>query len=206
MNILPADQRGIEEAFKILTTGGVIAHATETCYGFACDLRNPAAVEKLFRIKKRPGSAPVSGLFSSVTEAKKYVSWNAEAEDLARNYLPGPLTVILTMRSDAPARIYPEPPPEDCRTMGVRISSNPLAQSLAEKFGFPISTTSANLHGEPNPYDVAEILRQFGSAEFQPDLILDSGTLPKTPPSTVMDLSGSGQAIRRQGGVTPRKG
>jgi L-threonylcarbamoyladenylate synthase len=204
MKIIPADSAGIAAALKVLSDGGVVAHATETCYGLACDLRNPDAVQKLFRIKNRPGNAPVSGLFSSLDEAKKYVSWTTDANDLARDYLPGPLTIILPIRTDAPVRIYPEPPPEDGRTLGVRISSLPLAQTLAKEFGFPISTTSANLHGEPNPYDTTEIVRQFSSAEFQPDLILDSGKLPPTPPSTVVDLTKKTQEIRRKGIVNPK--
>ena len=46
MQILPADTNGINVALGILRNGGIVAHATETCYGLACDLKNPEAVQK----------------------------------------------------------------------------------------------------------------------------------------------------------------
>ncbi len=195
MQILPADTNGITSALKILQAGGVIAHATETCYGFACDLSNPAAVKKLFLIKDRPFHQPVSALFSSIDKAKKYVTWNERAQELAEKHLPGPLTLILLLQADAPTTLYTTPTNQrvnesaNPRTVGIRISSHPLAQQLATEFTRPISTTSANLHGRPNPYSVMEIEEQFRNEIHQPDLILDSGILPHTPPSTVVDAS-----------------
>lgn len=200
MTILPATD-GIELAMKVLRDGGVIAHATETCYGFACDLKNPNAVKTLFAIKNRPLDQPVSALFSSLEEAKKYVEWNNEAQRLADKHLPGPLTVILQQKS--PAVLIPSPVAG--LTLGVRISSHPIATKLAKRFGSPLSTTSANLHGQPNPYSVDDIDRQFSGQKFQPDLILDSGVLPQNPPSTVIDLTRPDGSVVRKGSVQPPK-
>ena len=215
MDIIRPDEEGMRRALAILRSGGVLAHATETCYGLACNLANPDAVMKLFAIKRRPVTQPVSALFPTIEEAKKYVLWNDRAEELARQYLPGPLTLILPLRPDATRHLYPVPPPacpepsrraeEGARragggtTLGIRISSHPVARQLAEQFGSPISTTSANVHSLPNPYDIATIQAQFADSE-QPDLILDSGTLPPTPPSTVIDLA-SGK-IHRAGNIS----
>ena len=195
MQILPAnDPATIETALEILRAGGIVAHATETCYGLACDMRNEGAVKKLFLIKNRPENMPVSALFPSVEEAKKYVEWNEEAENLAREHLPGPLTLILNMRHDAPTLLYPI---STSPTLGLRISSHPLAQQLVTSFGFPISTTSANLHGQPNPYSTDDSIAQFQDRGAKPDLILDSGTLPQNPPSTVIDLTKGGEVLRK---------
>jgi len=201
LQVLPPSPQAIALALEILNKGGVIAHATETCYGLACDLTNPAAVEKLFAIKERPTDQPMSALFSSVEEAKKYVEWNDEAEKLAEKYLPGPLTLILPLRSDTPEKIYPTQLsiihyPLSI-SLGIRVSSHPLAQSLASKYGKPISTTSANVHGKPNPYSVEEIHNQFRGSKVKPDLILDSGILPSVPPSTIINLIGNSQEIVR---------
>lgn len=189
---------------EILRKGGVFAHATETCYGLACDLTNPEAVRRLFAIKQRPLNQPVSALFSSIEEAKKYVKWNEEVEMLAKKYLPGPLTIILPLKKNAPP-IFSIPTnnqqPVTSNSLGVRISSHPLAQQLVAFFGRPISTTSANIHGQSNPYSPEEMLRQFAGQKTQPDLILDSGTLPPTPPSTVIDLSGQSPQRKRQGEI-----
>lgn len=200
MRILPASPEAIDEALRVLAQGGVVGHATETCYGFACDLTNQAAVATLFLVKQRPTSLPVSGLFSSVEEAKNYVEWNASAEELAVKFLPGPLTIILPIRNDASHRLFPTS--AGGKTLGVRISSHPLAQELAKKFGKPITTSSANVHGQPNPYSVADIQSQFRHAEHFPDLLLDSGVLAPTPPSTVINLTGSG-GILRKGDTAP---
>lgn len=211
MKIIPFSDNAIAEAIAVLKSGGVIAHATETCYGLACDLSNIDAVKKVFAIKQRPEQQPISGLFTSVEEAKMYVEWNDRAEELALQYLPGPLTMILPMRHDAPSKLFPvvrDPLSETDsrktengkRTIGVRISSSPVAQSLADAFGSPLSTTSANVHGKPNPYSAADIAEQFADQPVQPDLVLDSGTLPQNPPSTVVNLSESDQ-IHRQGSI-----
>src|SRR3989344_9622501 len=108
MKIIPA-KSGIEQALSVLRSGGVIAHATETCYGFACDLTNPTAVEKLFDIKQRPTSQPVSAMFSSVEEAKRWVEWGDEAEKLAKQYLPGSLTLILPLKREMVGLIFRMP-------------------------------------------------------------------------------------------------
>ncbi len=107
MKVIPFSNQAIADALTVLQNGGVVAHATETCYGLACDLSNPDAVTKLFAIKQRPESQPVSALFASVDEAKKYVEWNDRAEELAAQYLPGPLTLILPLRSDSPKKLFP---------------------------------------------------------------------------------------------------
>jgi L-threonylcarbamoyladenylate synthase len=202
MRLIAVSPEAVDEALRVLATGGVVAHATETCYGLACDLRNPAAVARLFAIKRRPADQPVSALFASLEDAKRYVEWNDRAQALASDNLPGPLTLILPLRKDAPP-LCPTPIPSPIPTLGIRISSHPLAAELAARFGHPLSTTSANLHGEPNPYSATEIERLFRGHDLQPDLILDSGGLPPTPPSTIIDLSrtGSGQT-RRQGGLS----
>ena len=109
MIILPDNEEAIAAAIVILRDGGVVAHATETCYGFACDMTNETAVRKLFAIKERSEDHPVSALFPSVEEAKHYVLWNEEAEKLAADSLPGPLTLILPLLSSAPQKLFPIP-------------------------------------------------------------------------------------------------
>lgn len=206
MNIVPAETSGLAHAVHILKNGGVVAHATETCYGLACDLKNPEAIAKLFAIKKRPSDQPVSALFSSIEETKRYVVWNNRADELARKYLPGPLTIILPSKDGQALYIVPALIPASqslslSPPIALRLSSHPIAQTLVHAFGSPISTTSANLHGRPETFSIQEVLEQFSTQENQPDLILDSGTLLKSPPSTIVDLSGEEEKIVRQGTV-----
>ncbi|MBI3332041.1 threonylcarbamoyl-AMP synthase [Candidatus Peregrinibacteria bacterium] len=203
MRVLSPDDNGIAQALTILRQGGVVAHATETCYGFACDLSNKDAVQKLFSIKNRPADQPVSGLFENIEHAQEFVEWNARAEELANEHLPGPLTLILPLKKNPPFFLYPTP--RGGNSLGIRISSYPLAETIVKLFGKPITTTSANLHGKENPYSAEDILTQYKEAAVQPDVILDSGVLPKNPPSTVINLVSPDEQIHRKGSVKPSK-
>lgn len=193
----------IAEAVSVLRAGGSVVHATETCYGIACDLSNPAAVERLFRIKRRPFAQPVSALFASLEQARQYLAFSEIADTLAKEHLPGPLTIVLPQHKDA-ARLYVVPNLQSSAphfSVGLRISPHTVALALVRAFGKPIATTSANLHGKPNPYSIEDILSQFSGAEPVPDLILDSGTLSVAPPSTVAEVIGEDIRILRQGEV-----
>lgn len=202
VKILPPSPDGIQEALSILQSGGVVAHATETCYGLACDLRNPDAVSKLFAIKGRPPGMPVSALFASIDHAKAYMEWNDLAEQLATEHLPGPLTIILRLRADAPYNIFPNPSPKPNPTVGLRLSPHPTAQSLVLRFGSPLSTTSANVHGRPNPYSIDDLKEQFQDGTVQPDLVLDDGKLEEHDASTVVDVSDGTLHVLRKGDIT----
>lgn len=192
MEIVEPTPENVSRALEILRDGGIIAHATETCYGLAADMTNLEAILKLFAVKQRPHDQPVSALFPSVEAAKEWVEWNDVAEKLAISGLPGPLTLILPIKSES--SIFPTP--TGCPTIGIRVSSHPIALELASEFGRPISTTSANVHDKPTPYSAEEIRRQYESEDLEPDLILDSGKLEGNPPSQIMNLAQEGQILR----------
>ncbi len=197
MKILPATPQAIDEALAILAGGGVIVHATETCYGITCDLTNPAAVRKLFAIKRRPLTQPVSALFASMERAGVYVEWPGPAMGLARRHFPGPLTLVVPLKPGAP-KLYPAPEGEHT-TLGVRVSSHPIATEIASRHPVPVSTTSANISGMPEAYVVSALLKQFGTV--RPDLVIDGGMLPKAPPSTVARVEGDTVTVIRQGAL-----
>lgn len=201
MKCIPSSDDGIHEAVTILKHGGVVAHATETCYGLACDLSNLEAVEKLFAIKQRPNDMPVSALFSSLEQAQDYLTWNDIADQLAREHLPGPLTLILRQRLDAPRTLFATATPEFDQTVGLRFSPHKTAQQLVKQYGFPLSTTSANIHGKPNPYSVADVQEQYMGASMQPDLIIDDGILEMRDASTVIDVSSGEIHVLRKGNI-----
>lgn len=198
MQTLPASADSLAAAVAVLRAGGVVAHPTETCYGLACDLSNPVALKKLFDIKARPYEQPVSALFSSIGAAQAYVELSARALELAEKHLPGPLTIIVPIKRGSPVMFVTASGKPDA-TVGVRISSHPFAQALAEAFGSPIATTSANLHGKPNPYSSSDITEQLKDHTPVPDLILDGAALPEAAPSTVVSVLGHDVRVLRQG-------
>ena len=195
MYVIKSNEDWLPKALDILQNGGCIAHATETCYGFACDLSNQKAVANIFKVKQRPEDMPISALFSSVEEAKKYVEWNSRAQELAEEELPGPLTLILPILNESSIQLFPTP--SGSETIGIRVSPNAIALKLAQAWGKPLSTTSANLHGKPNPYRAEDILEQFEGQPNAPDLIIDSGNLPMNTPSTILNLSDGNESVLR---------
>ena len=178
------------EALEILKQGGIVAHATETCYGLACDLRNADAVQKLFNIKQREFDKPVSALFACWKDATAFVQTSEAVEELALSKLPGPYVFVLNRKEDAPSNLHLTADGELYPTIGVRVSSHPTAIHLVTAYGSPLSTTSANLAGEPPCYSAEEIRRQFDCSDLKPDLILDDGEIQRNSPSEILDLSG----------------
>lgn len=196
-----SDPQAIDAACRVLASGGTVVHATETCYGIACDLRNPAALQALFAVKRRPSSQPVSALFAERTQANQVLEISARAAALIAQYLPGPLTIVVPRKATIERSLLVTPEAQQPPTVGIRISSHSTAQALVERFGRPIATTSANVHGQANPYSPDDLRQQFSVSPL-PNLVLDEGTLAPTPPSTVIEVIGDTLRVLRQGALT----
>lgn len=184
----------LKKAVAVLKTGGIIAHATETCYGFACDALNKNALKKLYALKQMKGDKPVSILVHSLEAAKKFGVFNKNSTQLAKKYWPGPLTIVIKRKKSLPPFLNSK-----SKTVGIRVPDHKLSLLLAKKFGGPITTTSANISGENSPYSVGEIERQFENQKIKPDFVIDGGLLKKNLPSTIVDYTSHEMKIIRQG-------
>lgn len=189
-------KQDFDKAVSILKQGGVIAHATDTCYGFACDVFNRRALASLYKLKKMAADKPVSILVSDLKMAKKYGFFGKNASNLAKKYWPGALTIIVKRKKSLPKFFNPK-----SKTVGIRVPDDKLSRELAKKLARPITTTSANISGESSPYSVSAIKKQFRGKAQQPDFIIDSGKLNKNPPSTIVDASGLSLKVIRQGSI-----
>lgn len=188
--------RDISKAVEVLKKGGIIAHATETCYGFACDIFNVTALKRLYRLKQMDEKKPVSIMVSDLKMACHYGVFTEKGLQLAKKYWPGPLTIIVKKKKTLPAFLNP-----DMKSVGIRFPDHTLSQDLVKKMGCPLVTTSANISGKPSPYSAEEIKKQFADKKIKPDFIIDCGRIPQNPPSTIVDISGKGKNIIRQGHV-----
>ena len=154
----------IQKALEVLRNGGIILYPTDTVWGIGCDATDPAAVAKIYEIKKRADSKSLVLLASDMGMICRYVK---EVPEMA---------VQLVEVNDKPMTIiYPgavagssENPKADRRclayntvaedgTVGIRIPMMDFCQQLVAKFGRPIVSTSANVSGEPTPKKFAEI-------------------------------------------------
>lgn len=179
----------VSEAVSVLKNDGVIIHPTDTCYGLACSIFSSKALEKLYDLKHMLRQKPISILVSSIEMAKEYGEWSDLAAEIASRYWPGPLTIVLPRRATVPVFLN-----LSTKTVGIRFPDHELSQKLVFRLGHPITTTSANISGEGEPYLVE-------SLKITPDFLIDEGPLRYQKASTVVDISSGKIEILRRGPI-----
>jgi L-threonylcarbamoyladenylate synthase len=194
--IVPDDQAARLEAVALLRAGEIVAIPTDTVYGIAADLAVPDAIERLFAAKHRPPEKAVALLLADAAQAAVLGLVGPAARILAARFWPGGLTLVLPARPESglPAILRAGTP-----TVGVRVPEHPAPRALAAALG-PLPTTSANLSGEPDARDAAEIAARLGDAIA---LVLDDGPIHGGPASTVVDCTPERPVIRRVGAIRP---
>ena len=187
----------ISKEVKVLKAGGLVIYPTETCYGAGVDATNQKAVNKLLSYKAFRQGKPLSVAVSNQAMAEKYVSLNPTAKNLYTKFLPGPLTVISKGKGKLAQGIE-----STTNTLGIRIPDYPLIIKLITKLNRPITATSANASYKPRPYSIPQLLKSLSKKQQNLiDLIIDVGTLPKRPPSTIVDTTLDDPLILRQGKI-----
>jgi L-threonylcarbamoyladenylate synthase len=166
-----------------LREGGIILYPTDTLYGLGADAFSDEAVDKIYALKGRDPKKPIHAVFSDMRMVEEYAEVTDTARRLAERFLPGALTLILKKKEGVNGGIARE-----MQSIGVRIPDNSFCIETARSFGKPFTTTSANISDQATGLSVEEILAQFGSRQDAIDLVLDAGTLPLRPPSTVVSL------------------
>lgn len=183
------ESNAISLAVEVLQSGGVVMHPTETCYGLAADIFNQSAVEKVYVLKGRDFKKPLSILVDSPGMAQEYGIFSDPAFDLAKRYWPGPLSIVLPRKKKLPAFLNP-----DEEFVSLRFSSNVFCRQLLEKFGSPLTTTSANRICEEPYYEIFEDV-----FDGKVDLVVDGGKLFNNRPSTIVKVDGGKMEILRHG-------
>ncbi len=135
----------IQLASRSLLNGSTIILPTDTVYGIAALAGNKKAVEKIFKIKKRPKSLPLIIFVKSIKDAAKIAEFSPLDAVLAKKLWPGPLTLILRKKK---SKIYNGD--KRLSKIGIRIPKNKTVLALLNKLKKPLATTSANLHKEKN--------------------------------------------------------
>jgi len=190
-----APQRdAIEEAVKWIRGGGVVALGTDTLYGLAVDPFNRAAVARLFDVKGREAERAMPLIAADTTQLSTHLGrLTPVADRLASRYWPGPLTLTIP----APAAL-PREVTGGRATVGVRVPASEIARAVCAGCGTPITATSANLSGQPATADPDEVERTLGD---RVDFLLDTGSAPGGPPSTIVDVTKAPPALIRAGAI-----
>ena len=192
-SLLAPDQE-IELTVRLLRVGGVAAVPTDTLYGLAADSFNAGAIERVFAVKERPDGLALPVLLAGLQQLEM-VSRHVpeEATVLAEAYWPGPLTLIVEKAEMVPSRLTAG---QD--TVAVRVPAHPVPRELARRLKRPITGTSANISGAPNPQSMAELRDQIGG---KVDCVVECGPAPAGTASTIIDLTEGGPKLIREGAV-----
>lgn len=180
-------------AAQAIQRGAILCVPTETVYGFVCSTCNRETIERLARIKGRPENKPFAVFASSWERMKREaIDPGYNAERLAAEFFPGPLTLVVPARSECPG--------EANGSVGVRCPNHEFVQALLAECGGLLINTSMNRSGEPEYRSLQGIEGFFDSI----DLSIDGGALPQRLPSTVVDCRVDPPAILRVGEITEK--
>ncbi len=154
----------------------------------------PDFPESLFQeAKGRDYRSPIPVIVSDIRMWNRYAYLNRKATRLIHDFMPGPLTIALKRRKSIPSILNPD-------ALAARIPGLSLARKLVKTAGFPITSTSANISGEP-PANSIQMLPE--SLRSHIDVVLDVGPLPRRKPSTIIDLVDlSKPTIAREGEIS----
>ncbi|HEU5319605.1 MAG TPA: L-threonylcarbamoyladenylate synthase [Methylomirabilota bacterium] len=184
----------LAEAVGVLRAGGLVAFPTETFYGLGAAALQPAAARRVYDAKGRPTGKPVLVLVDSVEMAAALAETvSPAASALMARHWPGALTLVLRAGRRVPAEVT-----AGTGTVGVRLSSHPVARGLVTALGEPVTAPSANPSGGAPPVTAAAVLEGLAG---RIDLVLDAGPTAGGAPSTVVDATVDPPRIVRAGAV-----
>lgn len=197
MVIIKATRKdSVEKAVRHLREGGIIIYPTETSYGIGALTDNRPALEKIKAIKGRR-TKPFLILVSSMHMANRYALLGPLGSVLAKEYWPGPLTIIAEMKKK-----FPEPYFNKKKGIAIRFTTNTFSIDLIKRLKAPITSTSANLSGGAPCYSMQSIVRQFGKNRLEDVLIIDGGALKRKKPTTLVNVKGGKFKVVRKGSLT----
>ena len=179
---------------RVLRNGGVVAFPTDTLYGLGSDIFNAAAVEKIFAIKERPAGLALPVLIDDWDQLEMVAGdVPPNAKTLTEKFWPGPLTLVVKKAAKVSDRLT-----AGAATVAVRVPDHPVPRGIARLLGGPITGTSANISGNPDPQDLLGLRSQVGS---KVDYLVTAGPAPQGAASTIVDITGNTPKLLREGAI-----
>mgnify|MGYP001615957832 FL=1 len=190
----------IREAVNVLNSGGTVIYPTDTLYGLGANALDEIAVRKIFRIKDRSFSKPLPIIVRNYPWVKELAEIKKRHEEIFKKVWPWKVTIVLPKKDIIPGVLTAE-----FNSVGIRIPDYIFTDKLLAKFGYPLTSTSANISGQEPTNDINRIIEIFSKSTEKPDLIIDAGILPKSEPSMIIDLTGDKPKVLRISPTKPEK-
>jgi L-threonylcarbamoyladenylate synthase len=192
------DEFSVREIVRCLRAGGIIIYPTETFYGIGALFTIENTLKRLFSIKQRDAGKPLLLLIPDVAFIKNISSAVPPVlEKLAGIFWPGPLTLLVAAQPHLSSLVTGQN-----RTVGIRVSSNPIVQALLALLQDGITSTSANISGDVSPSSIDEIPTALLNTV---DIVIDGGKTPGGSPSTVFDIASTPYKTVREGAISTRQ-
>lgn len=194
--LLLADAAGVARAARLIRAGEVVAFPTETVYGLGGLATDDRAVARIFEAKARPRFNPLICHFPSLTAAREFARFERDAERLAEEFWPGPLTLVLPPK---PGSALSALATAGLPTMALRVPDHPIALALAKTVDAPLAGPSANPSGRASPTRADHVL---SGLDGRISAVLDGGPCGVGIESTIVGFLPS-PTLMRPGGLAP---
>lgn len=188
---LAADANGAARAVAILDGGGIVSLPTETVYGLAADAANADAVARVFAAKGRPAFNPLIAHVLDTTMAATLVHIDPLAADLMLRFWPGPLTIVLPVRTGAPVAALAR---AGLDTLAVRAPAHRMARAVIAGLGRAIVMPSANASGALSPTRADHVALELS--------VLDGGPCEHGLESTIVGIADGRATLLRPGAMS----
>ena len=186
------DYNKLRQTAEILKKGGIVIFPTETVYGIGVNGLDVKAIEKLYKLKKRPHNKPISLLVSDIDMLNLIAKDITDLEyKIMQRFFPGPLTIVLKKR-----KIVPDILTAGQDTVGIRM---PNETELIKRVGNPIAASSANISGKASNTNIKTLVQDF---KEQVDYFIDGGESEIGISSTVIQVIDGVPVILREGSIS----
>jgi len=193
--VLAYGPEAIAEAARLVGEGLPVAVPTETVYGLAADATNGEAVARIYEAKGRPSFNPLIVHVKNLEQARRIAHFDARAEALAARHWPGPLTLVLPLKDDAPVATLVT---AGLATVALRAPAHPAMRYLLEAVDRPLAAPSANASGRISPTRAEHVLASLGG---RIPLIVDAGPTEHGLESTIVALTDGTLRLLRPGPI-----
>ncbi len=182
------NSRVLQTVISYFRKGSTVVFPTDTVYGLGTitTKKNDKNVQKIFTIKNRPLTKPLSVLMTK-SMLSKHIDAPPKIIDLLNQIWPARITVILKWKLSSQNILSPYLNTNKKRTLACRVPAHEFLLTILQEVDIPIVGTSANTTGTSPSFDFSKIRQNMSSKQI--DLWIDHGILPHRLPSTIVDLT-----------------